>query len=338
MMAAMIPVHAAMSPNALINATAPIFQLDLFINDPNKGWQPSGFPEYLQHSAANYTNCAGISFIQPADLMNTSYDLPSQVANAVRLLRQQGVAVQLLLGGELSRGWGQLEANPEQAAAKAVALMTRHDCGIEIDNEAGGDATGLIKFIELCDAGKPSGVHLSMDVAGTPNGIQKAVIASAIDRLDWVNLMVSAPAYDQGLSVGYGHTDGVPYNKLMVAYYAGTWVDNCNSIGSGSGSIGAGIKLFDQYGLKGLSIWAVGGASYSGCSTTDAKGFSAALTRLREPRPPPGPGPGPGPPSPKKCHSISPTAKDSWCQQNCNHNPVNCPASLCVCVPGLVEK
>merc|ERR1712164_92632 len=54
----------------------PIFELDLFVNDPHKGWQPTGFPKYLQHSAANYTNVAGISFIQPADLMNDSYDLP----------------------------------------------------------------------------------------------------------------------------------------------------------------------------------------------------------------------------------------------------------------------
>jgi hypothetical protein len=192
---------------------------------------------------------------------------------------------------------------------------------------------------------------------------------------------VSAPAYDQDNSVGYASADGVPYNKLTVAYYAGTWVDNCNSIGSGAvrerrsrmpqpalcpargckhvlppappphatltlctssptcaraqGTLGAGFELFDRYGLKGLSIWAVGGASYSGCSTTDAKGFSAALARVKQgPKPPPpGPGPAPGPPGPKTCHAISPQASDAYCQKNCNWKPPNCPASLCKCDP-----
>jgi hypothetical protein len=33
------------------------------------------------------------------------------------------------------------------------------------------------------------------------------------------------------------------------------------------------------------------------------------------------------------CHAISPAATDDWCNQNCNHVPPNCPASLCSCGP-----
>ena len=75
-----------------------------------------------------------------------------------------------------------------------------------------------------------------MDVAGTPTGVQRGVIAGAIQWLDWVNSMVSAPAYDQGNSVHYSHVDGVPYDKITVAYYAGTWVNNCNAIGGAAAS------------------------------------------------------------------------------------------------------
>jgi hypothetical protein len=32
----------------------PVFQLDLFVNDPGDGWQADGFPEYMEHSAAKY--------------------------------------------------------------------------------------------------------------------------------------------------------------------------------------------------------------------------------------------------------------------------------------------
>lgn len=242
------------------------------MNDPAKGWQPTGWPEYLQHSAANYTNVAGISFIQPKDLMNDSYDLPAEVASAVRSLRTQGVAVQLLVGGEVANGWNELEANPGQAANKALDLMHKYDCGIEVDCEAGGDGAGIVKFIEICAKGKPNGTYISMDVGGTPNGEQKTVIQGAMDSLDWVNMMVSAPAYDQGNSVHFGHLDGIPFNKMTIAYYAGTWVDNCNSVGSpgDNGDTAAGIALFHKNGLKGLSIWAVGGASYSNCKTNDA--------------------------------------------------------------------
>lgn len=259
----------------------PLFELDLFVNDPASGWQADGFPEYLQTNAKKYTNVAGISFIQPKDLMDSSYELPAEVASAVSVLRAQGVHVQLLVGGEISAGWSQLEADPATAASNAVRLMKKHDCGIEVDNEAGGDASGIVKFIQLMHESKPAGVHLSMDVAGTPDAAQKAVIQGAIEQLDWVNMMVSAPAYDQGNSVKFGHDDGIPYEKMTVAYYAGTWVDNCNSIGSGdAGSTAAGIELFKEHGLKGLSIWAVGGASYSGCRTDDAPGFSQAMQEL----------------------------------------------------------
>ena len=34
------------------------------------------------------------------------------------------------------------------------------------------------------------------------------------------------------------------------------------------------------------------------------------------------------------CHSISPQATDSWCNANCNHNPVNCPPVMCSCLLG----
>merc|ERR1712113_1162540 len=116
-------------------------------------------------------------------------------------------------------GWAQLQANPEKAAEKAISLMKKHDCGIEVDNEAGGDTVGLIKFIQLCSSGKPNRTHISMDVAGTPTGAQRAVIKGGIDSLDWVNLMVSNPGCDQENSVKFGHQYGIPYNKITVAYY-----------------------------------------------------------------------------------------------------------------------
>lgn len=260
----------------------PVFELDLFMNDPADGWQPDGFPEYLQRDAARYLNVAGISFVQPSDLMNDTYDLPGEVGSAIRSLRAQGVAVQLLVGGEISTGWPDLASNPERAAAKAVALMAKYDCGIEIDDEAGGDAAGVVRFIEACHRGKPNGTHISMDAAGTPDSLQVAVVRGAIDKLDWVNLMVSAPAYDQGNSVNFGHADGIPLEKITVAYYAGTWVNNCNDVGSPSdpSSLAAGIELFRKHGLKGVSVWAVGGASYSHCRGDDAPGFSEAMVQL----------------------------------------------------------
>merc|ERR1712039_368628 len=86
--------------------------------------------------------------------------------------------------------------------------------------------------------------------------------------------------YDQDNSVKFGHQYGVPFDKMTVAYYAGTWVDNCNKMGSGVGGTGAGKKLFDEYGLKGLSIWAVGGMSYHNCKADDAPGFSEAMVQL----------------------------------------------------------
>merc|ERR1711976_787045 len=42
----------------------------------------------------------------------------------------------------------------------------------------------------------------------------------------------------------------------------------------------AGLALFKKYGLKGLSIWAVGGMSYHNCKTDDAPGFSEAVQAL----------------------------------------------------------
>jgi len=258
----------------------PIFELDLFVNDPGKGWQADGFPAYMQTNAAKYMNVAGISFIQPSDLMNDAYDLPKQVGNAVQVLRKQGVAVQILVGGQISAGWNQLQASPAKAAANAIALMKKYDCGIEVDNEAGGDSAGLIKFIQLCYAGRPNGTHLSMDVGGTPSRPQRAVIKGAIDSLDWVNMMVSNPGYDQENSVKFGLQFGVPPAKLTVAYYAGMWVDNCNKMDSGVGGTKAGLALFKKYALKGLSIWAVGGTSYHGCKTDDAPGFSGATSAL----------------------------------------------------------
>jgi hypothetical protein len=313
----------------------PIFEVDMLINDIDKGYEPEGFPEYLQKNASAYTNVAGVSFIQPSDLMNAKYDLPAKVGSAILSMRKQGVAVQLLVGGELSAGWSNLASNPETAAANAIALMHKYGCGIEVDDEAGGSGSGLVKFVQLCHAGKPDGAYISMDVGGTPNGIQKAIIAGAIDSLDWVNLMVSQPSYDQGNSVTFGHADGIPYNKMLVAYYAGTWVDNCNTIGSGPGSIGAGLKLFHKYGLKGLSIWAVmKGGSYNNCKTADAPGFAAALAALRAPTPAPAPTPPTPPtpaPGPQQCHSISPSASDAWCQKNCNAAIPYCPSNLCVC-------
>ena len=39
--------------------------------------------------------------------------------------------------------------------------------------QAGGDSSGLVKFLQLCHASKLASVHLSMDVAGTPTGMQR---------------------------------------------------------------------------------------------------------------------------------------------------------------------
>lgn len=33
----------------------------------------------------------------------------------------------------------------------------------------------------------------------------------------------------------------------------------------------------------------------------------------------------------KNCHAITPSVTDQWCNSNCNHNPVNCPPTLCKC-------
>jgi hypothetical protein len=33
----------------------------------------------------------------------------------------------------------------------------------------------------------------------------------------------------------------------------------------------------------------------------------------------------------KNCHAITPSATDQWCNSNCNHNPANCPPTLCKC-------
>ena len=122
-----------------------IFELDLYVNDINDGWQSTGFPYYLQTNATSYTNVAGISFIQPSDLMNTSYDLPRNVGKTINQLRKQNIIVQLLVGGEISTGWPELQSNPTLAANKAIELMKNYDIGIEIDNEYGGDINGTIE-------------------------------------------------------------------------------------------------------------------------------------------------------------------------------------------------
>jgi len=256
--------------------------LDLFINDPAAGYQPSGWPSYLANNAAKYTNAAGISFIQPADLMNDTYDLPGQVADAVNSLRRQGVTVQLLLGGEVAYGWSDLKSNPSTAAGKAIQIMKQYDCGLEIDDEEGGNTAGLINFINSVASQKPSGVHITMDVAGTPTQDQVTTARATLNQLSWIHLMVSNPSYDQANSMNFAKADGFPLNKVVLAYYAGTWVNNCNSVGTAGdvGDTARGIQLYQQNGLKGLSIWAVGGASYGGCSTTDAPGFSQALSSL----------------------------------------------------------
>ena len=258
----------------------------MYVNDITDGWQPTGFPPYLQTNATTFTNVAGLSFIQPSDLMNSSYDLPLNLSNTVRSLRKQGILVQLLIGGELSSGWSALEANPTPAANKAVELMIKHDIGIEIDNEDGGDSSGVIKFIELVysqtNSTEKGSHHISMDVSGTPTSYQCDVIHACMDKIDWVNLMVSNPAYNQADSIGFAHDDGVPYDKMLVAYYAGNYVMNCETIGTASnyGDTAAGIELVKQYRIRGLSIWAIGGPSYYGCSNDDAPGFVEAMKAL----------------------------------------------------------
>jgi len=262
--------------------TGPIFQLDLFINDPAAGYQPTGWPTYMASNASKYTNVAGISFIQPSDLMNPYYDLPTPVAATVNSLRKQGVTVQLLVGGEISTGWSQLKSYPNVAAKNAISLMTKYDCGLEIDDEEGGNTAGLIQFIQSVAGGKPASVHLSIDVAGTPTRDQITVTIATLTLLDWVNLMVSNPSYDQSNSMNFAKADGIPFEKMLLAYYAGTWVNNCQAVGSTAnpGDTARGIQLVQENNLKGLSIWAVGGASYGGCGTSDAPGFSQAKQLL----------------------------------------------------------
>jgi len=264
-------------------APGAIFQLDLFINDLAGGYQPSGWPDYLAKNASGYTNVAGISFIQPSDLMNPGYDLPAPVAAAVTTLRKQGVIVQLLVGGEISTGWSQLKGNPNAAATKALYLMKKYDCGLEIDDEEGGGSDGLIKFIQILAQQKSSSVFISMDMNGTPSRDQVTVANATLDILSWIHLMVSNPGYDQENSMNFAKADGIPLGKMVLAYYAGTWVNNCNSVGTTSnvGDTARGIQLVQQNNLKGLSIWAIGGASYGGCSTTDAPGFAQAKKILK---------------------------------------------------------
>lgn len=36
-------------------------------------------------------------------------------------------------------------------------------------------------------------------------------------------------------------------------------------------------------------------------------------------------------PAVQKCHAVSAAASDAWCNENCNHDPPNCPPSLCEC-------
>jgi len=266
-----------------VASIGPIFQLDMFINDPSAGYQPTGWTQYLANNASQYTNVAGISFIQPSDLMNSNYDLPGPVASAVNSLRRQGVTVQLLVGGQVSFGWSQLKSNPSAAAAKALQIMKKYDCGLEIDDEEGGNSDGLIKFIQLLASQKPPSVYLSIDVNGTPTGDQVTVTKATASSLSWIHLMVSNPFYDQVNSMNFAKANGFPLDKVLLAYYAGTWVDNCNSIGTPSnvGTTSRGIQLVQQNNLKGVSIWAIGGASYGGCSTTDAPGFAEAKKMLK---------------------------------------------------------
>ena len=264
-----------------------IFQLDMFVNDVITGWQATGFPPYLQTNASTFTNVAGLSFIQPSDLMNVSYQLPVNLSNTISSLRAQDIVVQLLIGGQISRGWAALQANPTQAATKAIELMIQHDIGIEIDNEEGGDSSGIIKFIELIyeeinTRGEDSH-HISMDINGTPTSEQVAVINACMKKIDWVNLMVSDPGYNQAYSVEYAYDAGVPVEKMIIGYYAGNDdVSNCNTIGqvTNYGDTAAGLELVERYNTRGLSIWAIGGASYYGCSNDNAPGFVEAMKAL----------------------------------------------------------
>jgi len=194
--------------------------------------------------------------------------------------------------------------------------MKKYDVGIQIDSENGGGADNIIEFIKLCYKGKPDGVYISMDVNGTPHSDQRAVIAGAIDYLQFVNMMVSSPAYDQANSVHFGHQFGVPYEKLTVAYYAAFQTGNCDQLGAEGdvSTLGYGVSLKERLGLKGLSVWAVGGQSYAGCHGGDSgssgdPGFAQTMTALGAhtvhgptptpaPTPSPTPVPAPAPPSP----------------------------------------
>jgi hypothetical protein len=259
-----------------------VFEIDLLVYD--QGYQPEAYPDYIKNNPGDYMNVAGISFIQPSDLMNVNYDLDPQVATVVNELVSKKIIVQLLIGGETSTGWSDLASNPTTAITTAKKLMEKYKIGMEVDNESGSGAEGVITFIEgLRETANKLGTYLSMDVAGTPTADQTAVIKGAINNLDWVNMMVSVPSYDQQNSITYGIKDGIPKNKLLIAFYGGGYIDNCSTMGDETtiGTLAQGLKLKKDNDILGLSVWAIckcGSYKQGGCS---GKGFLDTMAKLK---------------------------------------------------------
>jgi len=259
-----------------------VFEIDLLIYDD--GYEPAAYPDYIKNNPGDYMNVAGISFIQPSDLMNVNYDLNPQVATVVKELVSKKIIVQLLIGGEKSTGWPDLAKDPDTAISTAKKLMEKYKIGMEVDNESGSGAEGVIKFIAgLRETATKLGTYLSMDVAGTPIPDQQQVIKGAIHNLDWVNMMVSNPTWDQQKSIDQGIKDGIPKNKLLIGFYGGGYIDNCTTMGDEdtNGTLAQGLKLKKDNNILGLSVWAIcacGSYKQFGCS---GKGFFDTMTKLK---------------------------------------------------------
>ena len=115
--------------------------------------------------------------------------------------------------------------------------------------------------------------------------------------------------------------------------------------GAGSGyidpsAVATMIANMSAHGLnvKGVMTWSIGWDQQAGWPFAKAMGSAPAPTPPSptppSPTPPSPTPPSPTPPSPgpgTTCHSISPQATDSWCNENCHHVPPNCPSTLCKC-------
>eukprot|EP00040_Diaphanoeca_grandis_P017425 m.90757 g.90757 ORF g.90757 m.90757 type:complete len:382 (-) comp26428_c0_seq1:188-1333(-) len=126
----------------------------------------------------------------------------------------------------------------------------------------------------------------------------------------------------------------VPANKLFLGYPS-------TPKGAGSGFISptlvaAMVGNLSAHGIDigGIMTWSIGWDAQAGYPF--AKAMAAPLPPGPSPTPPPPPTPPTPPPPPppgpaSHCHSISPSVTDAWCEENCLHDPPNCPPTLCKC-------